>query len=164
MRVNRVINYVNEVIHKPTCCGDRLIETFKLSFNDDGTKELVVDGHKDIYAEIQSHADSCDVKAIIKRCTITGDTSELYKNPGFYGDIINMPNTYADVLKAAQEANNIWNKLPANVKEKFDNDVSKFYASAFTKDWMDKLGIEFEEPSIKPIDPIDIKESENVNE
>lgn len=126
---------------KPTNPGSRIKEEYKLTYNDDGSKELVVCGKIDIYEMIQSHADSVDVHAIIERCTMTGDMSELYKTKGFYADLSEFPSTYAEVLKSVAEAEYLWKKLPSEVKEKFDNDVSKFYANAFTEDWYKNLSV-----------------------
>lgn len=126
--------------------GQRLIETYKLSYDDDGNKELVHDGYKDIYEEIQSHADSVDIHKIVERCTITGDTSELYKTEGFYGDLAMFPETRAEALQMLAEAQNIWDKLPVDVKKKFDNNVDNFFATAFTDEWTKKLEIKQDEP------------------
>lgn len=142
MFVNRVIKFANlrEQV-EPTSSGNRINEVYKIEFNDDGTQDLVVCDHVDTYEMIQSHAASVDLKKIIERCTITGDTSELYKTEGFYGDLVGFPKTRAEALQMLSDANMIWAKLPTSVKEKFDNDVNKFFASAFTEEWSKKLEI-----------------------
>ena len=124
-----------------TDSGSRLQEVYKLQFNEDGTTELVVTDHLDIYEQIQSHADSVDVHRIVEACTRTGNTDELYKTEGFYGDLVGMPKTRAEALQMLNDATNIWMKLPIEVKERFDNDVNKFFASAFTEEWSKKLEI-----------------------
>ena len=141
--MNRVLSrysFLREEV-KPTNPGNRIKDEYKLTYNDDGSKELVVCGKVDVYEMIQSHADSVDVHAIIERCTMTGDMSELYKTKGFYADLSEFPSTYAEVLKSVAEAEYLWKKLPSEVKEKFDNDVSKFYANAFTEDWYKNLSV-----------------------
>lgn len=147
MYQNRVLNFSD--LRKEVPCtdpGQRLVEKYKLSFDDDGTKELVSDGFVDVYAEIQSHADSVDIHKIIERCTATGDMSELYKTEGFYGDLAMFPSTRAEALQMLAEANNIWDKLPVEVKKKFDNNVDNFFATAFTDEWTKKLEIKQDAP------------------
>ena len=39
------------------------------------------------------------------------------------------------------QAENTWNKLPREIKQKFDNDVDKFIAGFGTADWMEALGL-----------------------
>lgn len=149
---NRVRNFESLRWEVPdTNPGERLITTYKLSYDDDGSKELVVDGYKDVYEEIQSHADSVDIHKIVERCTMTGDMSELYKTEGFYGDLAMFPTTRAEALQMLAEAQNIWDKLPIDVKKKFDNNVDNFFSTAFTDEWTKKLEIKQDEP---------IKESE----
>lgn len=153
-RVNRVVAFSDLRKKVPaTYSGDRLNPEYKLQINDDGTEELVVTGFIDTYEMIQSHADSVDIKAIIARCTSSGDMSELYKDEGFYADMTIMPKTRVEALQAIAEAENVWMKLPKEAKEKFDNDMNKFFASAFTDEWYSKLEI----PTVK-------KENEKVGE
>lgn len=152
MYQNRVRNFMELRKEVPnTDPGQRIVEQYKLSYDDDGTKELVVDGYVDVYEQIQSHADSVDIHKIIERCTATGDMSELYKTKGFYGDLAMFPKTRAEALQMLAEAQNIWDKLPVSVKKKFDNNVDNFFSTAFTDEWTKKLEIEQSEP---------IKESE----
>lgn len=148
-RVNRVLAFSDLREKVPaTCSGDRLNPEYKLQINDDGSEELVVTGYVDTYEMIQSHADSVDLKAIIARCTSSGDMSELYQNEGFYADMTIMPKTRVEALQAIAEAENVWAKMPKEAKEKFDNDVNKFFASAFTDEWYEKLKI----PNEKNVD------------
>lgn len=141
-RVNRVVYFKDLRDKVPyTDPGQRFNDVYKLTVEDDGTEKLVVCGKVDTYEMIQSYADSCDLKAIIERCTRSGDYSELYKTEGFYADMTIVPKTRSEALQAFAEAENVWNKLPKEAKEKFDNDVNKFFASAFTDEWFKKLEI-----------------------
>lgn len=126
--------------------GERLIEQFKLSYDDAGNKELIPCGFLDVYEEIQSHADSVDIHKIVERCTMTGDTSELYKTEGFYGDLAMFPTTRAEALQMLAEAQNIWDKLPVEVKKRFDNNVDNFFSTAFSDEWTKKLEIKQDAP------------------
>lgn len=154
MSMNRAVQYRDKTLEY-TNPGSRLVDQYKLSYLDDGTETLEVCGKIDVYEKIQSYRDQTDIKAIIDRCIITGDMREMYKQEGFYADMTIMPKSRIDALKSIAEAKNVWSKLPADVKEKFDNDVSKFFASAFTDDWYKKLEVVQEKKEV-----VDVKEGE----
>lgn len=154
MSMNRAVQYRDKTLDN-TNPGCRLVDQYKLSYLDDGTETLEVCGKIDVYEKIQSYRDQTDIKAIIDRCIITGDMREMYKQEGFYADMTIMPKSRVEALKSLAEAKNVWSQLPADVKEKFDNDVSKFFASAFTDEWYKKLEVM---PDKKEV--IDVKEGE----
>lgn len=158
MSVNRAVQFAFLKEDLPqTNPGERFVDQYKLTYLDDGTETLEVCGKIDVYEKIQSYKDATDIKAIIDRCIITGDMRELYKSEGFYADMTIMPTSRIEALKSLAEAKNVWQQLPADVKEKFDNDVSKFFASAFTDEWFKKL-------EIKTDDPKTVDEGGEVNE
>lgn len=136
----------------PTCVGSPLMDVYKLRFRDDGTQTLEVIGQRNIYDEIQSHADSVDIHVILGMCMRKGDYALLYQREGFYGDLSEMPTSYAEVLQHVHDAEEVWKSLPAEVKEKFNNSVSEFYASAFTPEWAEKVSLKKDDPL--PVDPV----------
>lgn len=141
MSMNRGVQYRDRSLDQ-TNPGCRLVDQYKLSYLDDGTETLEVCGKIDVYEKIQSYRDVTDIKAIIDRCIITQDMRELYKTEAFYADMTIMPKSRVDALKSLAEAQNVWSQLPADIKEKFDNDMNKFFASAFSEEWYKKLEIE----------------------
>lgn len=141
MRQNRVLNF-KERVFIPTRSGEKIVPTYKLTYDDDGTQEVVECGKKNIYLEIQSHAESVDVHHIIEMCMVKNDPTPLYKTMGYYGDLVGFPTTYAEALQKLQEAENVWKGLPTEVKEKFDNSVTQFFATAFSDEWVKKIGID----------------------
>lgn len=153
MSMNRAVQYRDKALDY-TNPGSRLVDKYKLSYLDDGTETLEVCGKIDVYEKIQSYKDQTDIKAIIDRCIITDDMRELYKTEGFYADMTIMPKSRIDALKSIAEAKNVWAQLPADMKEKFDNDVSKFFASAFTEEWYKKLEV------VQEKNVVDVKEGE----
>lgn len=141
-RVNRVLAFAD--LRKkvpPTATGEPIVDTYKLTYNDDGSVEIVVAGKRNIVAEIQSHADSVDLHKILEQCKVTGDVSPLFKTEGFYGDLVGFPTNYAEAIQKLAEANHIWDQLPTETKEKFDNDVNQFFATAFSDSWIQKIGM-----------------------
>lgn len=125
--------------------------------DDDGNIELVESGKENTDEFINSFKDSCDIKVIIERF-LAGDQSALNQKAAMYGDFTKMPKTYAEVLQMQIDAKKAFDELSVEVKEKFDNDINKFLASAGNEEWYEKLGISFDKPNEKE------KESEEVKE
>lgn len=135
--------------------GDPVKTIYSPVVKDDGSIEIEPSGKVNTDEEIQSYAQSCDMKVILNRY-MNGDTSVLNMKEGMYGDFTKMPKTYAEFLQQQIDAENTFNKLDPKIKEKFDNDLNQFMATAGSEEWMKKLGV-FKE---KPIDEIVI-EKEN---
>ena len=122
-----------------TNSGDPIHIILSPVVNDDGTIDLVESGKENTDDMIQSFAESCDINIILKRVA-NGETELLQQRKGMFGDFTNMPKTYAEVLQLQIDSNNLFNSLPIEIKQKFDNDANKFFVSAGSKEWIDKLG------------------------
>lgn len=138
-----------------SCSGSPIVELFHGVVNESGDLELVSDGKTSLYAEIQSHKDSCDINLIIQRFA-NGDVSALNVRQGQYFDATEMPKTMAEALNMVIEAERQFNELPVETKSKFDHDYKKYIASAGTKEWFDKLGFstESKQPVDRPVSPV----------
>lgn len=98
--------------------GRREADLFEPEFDENGHYELRKVGKVDTYSEIQSHKDSCDINVIIKRFA-NGDATALSKAQGTYFDATGMPQTYAEMLNTVIRAENHFNALPLEEREKF---------------------------------------------
>ena len=65
----------------------------------------------------------------------------LNKREGLYFDSTSMPKTLAEAQNAILALNQEFEKLPAEIKQKFDNSSEKYIAQYGRKEWGDKLGI-----------------------
>lgn len=110
---------------------------------DDGSIELVPAGAENTDEIIQSYAESTDIRALIARVN-SGDLEALNVHKGMFGDFTQMPKTYAELLQNQMDAKRAFDRLPVDVKKKFDNDVNKFLSSAGTQEWSDALGLKSE--------------------
>lgn len=106
----------------------------------DGRRKLVKDNPKPIYEMIQAHREECEIERIVKRA-LNGDTSVLSAMQGQYIDITGAPQSLAQAQQIIINAKNDFDKLDAETKKKFENNVEIFIAEAGTKEWCDKLGI-----------------------
>lgn len=68
-------------------------------------------GKKNIFEEIQSFRDDCDIYKILERVAISGDTSFLNRRVGLFGDFVNLPDNINDfnqyVKKVFDENQNV---------------------------------------------------------
>lgn len=104
----------------------------------DGSIDLVESGVEDTDEIIQSFKESTDIRMILSRVA-NGETELLNEKNGIFGDFTGMPKTYAEALQLHIDANRLFNSLPVELKQKFDNDENKFFVEAGSKEWCEKL-------------------------
>ena len=133
--------------------GNPIGEVYEYQLVND-IKQLVPCGETDRQAIIDSYAESTDINNIIERF-LNGDEAVVNVTRGTYGDFRNTPKTYAEMFQRMQDCENIFNSLPADIKEKFDNSVEKFWSN-FGNDNFNEIFNSF----VNPIEDIKEKESE----
>lgn len=136
-----------------TNSGNRFAPVFSLASKEAGVLDLEITGEKDTYAEIQSHADSVDIKSILLRYEM-GDETVLNKRSGQYIDITDMPTNFADIMKTVITAENQFNELPLDIRKEYNFSVAEYVADIGSEKWMKLLGITNEstpEPTPEPI-------------
>lgn len=121
--------------------GSPIRKTFGSRINSSGARELYETGSVNIYDEIQSHKDSVDINVILSRYT-NGDLSALNRVQGVYGDFTNMPKTYAEMLNTVNAARYDFERLPLEIREKFDHNFEKYMVEMDNfPEWCNKMGI-----------------------
>lgn len=105
--------------------GDRVKIEYQLRVTDSG-KTLVETGKTDLYEYIQSHADSVDIHKILERCAMMDDYSLLNRMPSQFMDVSEMPKNLAEAYAAVKDAENFFDRMPVNIKEKYDNNFVTF--------------------------------------
>lgn len=122
--------------------GSRYVTVHKVRIDDNGHKTLMATGEKkNAYAIIQKHADEVDIYEIMRRCEIEGyqilDAKQVYE-----GDVTMTPKTMMEAMQKLQDAENNFNKLPLEVREKFNYSFTEYIAQA-DKDlekWSQNMG------------------------
>lgn len=132
--------------------GNPVKPVYELRYSRDGVPDLEQVGQEDLYGYIQSHRDSVDVHALVKRFQ-NGDQSALTRAQGFYGDITGMPTTYAEMLNSLARSEAIFNHLSAEVKSRFNNSFSEWLAGMDRDDFADRMGFTFVDSAPAP-DPV----------
>lgn len=120
--------------------GNPIKQLYSGSYNDRGQLELKEDGTEDLYAFIQSFAESTDIHSILKRYQ-NGEVDVLEKVQGFYGDVTEMPKTYAEALQRIADSEKVFMSLPVDVRAKFGHSFSQFLAASQDDDFLDRLGV-----------------------
>lgn len=115
---------------------------YEYKVTDDG-RELVKTGEMNIYALIQSHLDETKIENIIKRATCNPAAlgSQDWQTSKTITDISDAPTNYHEWYGRIKEAESEFEKLPIEVKNKWDNDVEKYIMAYGTEDWADKMGM-----------------------
>ncbi len=145
--------------------GNPIKQLYSGSYNERGQVELKEDGVEDLYSFIQSFAESTDIHVILKRYQ-NGEADVLEKVQGFYGDITEMPQTYAEALQRIADSEKVFMSLPVDVRAKFGHSFSEFLAASQDADFLDRLGVPKEQTEPVPSDavPVDPVKKEVVTE
>lgn len=144
--------------------GSREANDYEIQIDKKGHKILKFVGTHDIYEEIQSYKDECDISLIIARAA-AGDATALNKRQGFYADITETPENLAEAQNAILKLSQGFEKLPAEIRAKFDNSKERFVQEFGSDEFAKKMGfvtaqeekkIEFipgSEEAAKPLTP-----------
>nr|CDL65927.1 unnamed protein product [uncultured bacterium] len=128
---------------------------------DDGAIDLVENGKKNLYDEIQSHKDSVDLNLLLQRFN-NGEVDVLSRMQGTYADLSNMPKTYADMLNLIKKGEADFLSLPVDVRAKFDHSFEKWLVTFGSQDWI----VNMKKDSVVQEEKTDIlaEKGEKVNE
>lgn len=121
-----------------TPSGTGVKTLFSPKVHDDGSIELIPTGKENFYDYIQSFRESVDIHTILKQCAM-GDNSGLQKVQGFYADVTGMPKNNAQLLQMVMDGQKNFDKLPQEIKQRFDNDFNKFFATMDSPEWFEKM-------------------------
>ncbi len=121
--------------------GNPIKKLYVGSYNERGQVELKEDGTENIYDFIQSFAESTDIHSILRRFE-NGEVDVLEKVQGFYGDVTEMPKTYAEALQRIADSEKVFMSLPVDVRAKFGHSFSEFLAASNDADFLERLGVQ----------------------
>lgn len=96
------------------------------------SEEIVETGKSNLYEYIQSHADSVDITKILERCSLIEDYSMLNRMPSAFMDVTEMPSNLAEAYANVQDAKNFFERMPIEIKEKYQNNFVEFISDIGT--------------------------------
>lgn len=140
-----------EVPKEASASGDKIRRTFRWRHDSEGKKELILDEEIDRDAEVQSFLEETKIENIIRRATFDPEVAQRLGaslGDGEPVDYTEMPTTLAEAQNLMIQAEQTWDKLPSETKQKFDNDVDKFIHSYGSIEWAKNLGILKENPPV----------------
>ena len=123
--------------HAPA--GEKIEIRHRAEMDIHGRRKLVPDVKINIWDMIQSHAEECEIENIIRRA-LNGDPFALNKKMGNFMDLTEMPKTIAEAQQLVINLKEQFEKLPADIKQKFDNNAEIFVAMYGSEEWADKTG------------------------
>lgn len=136
--------------------GEPTLDIYEYQVGKDGIKQLVkTDRKEDVHARIQADYDSTDINKLMLKFSL-GDKSAIDQKEVFYGDVTNMPTTYAELFDRVEECKRVFDTLPADLKAEFSNSYEVFFTE-FTNDEKsinDKFEKYNERFKIQPTQPI----------
>lgn len=103
-----------------------------------GNKIIESDGEIDLYAQIQSWKDECDINILMAKFT-NGDKTVLMQRVGAYLDIADLPDNFNEMMNLTTKAGALFDSLPTDVKAMFGNNVNNFLANAKTKEFAEVM-------------------------
>lgn len=112
--------------------GSKIVADYGLITAEDGSTAVGVIGEKNLDAIIQSNKDTGNVALLVAKYN-AGDEEALNKVRGVYGDFRNMPTTYAEMVSRLNECRSLFEALPVDIKEQFDNNPDVFWSEYGTE-------------------------------
>lgn len=126
--------------------GSREANDYQVIIDKKGHKTLKQTGTHDIYEEIQSYAEECKIENIIARAA-AGDPTILNQRRGTYADITDTPKNLAEAQNIILRLSTEFEKLPTEIRAKFDNSKEKFINEFGSDSWIDAMGLKVPETS-----------------
>lgn len=138
---------------KPSVTGDGKEPEYSYEIDEKGARTLKRTGEVNVYAQIQTYLEETKIENIIQRAAY--DPAAIGSQEWMQQatvDITDVPENYHEWKKVVNDAENRFNALPAELKEKFNNSVEQYISEMGSVEWARKLGW------TEPIEPIERKE------
>ncbi|QCS36240.1 minor capsid protein [Capybara microvirus Cap1_SP_168] len=115
--------------------GTEFRNDYQAHYDEDGVLVTVKVGETNIYQMIQSYADSVDIHILLEQFG-SGYAEALNRFEGFYADISELPDNYVGMLNTIETTRSYFDKLPADIRSKFNNDFSQFLVASQQPDFL----------------------------
>lgn len=130
-----------------SCAGKRFYVERHGEVLPDGTIRLIDDKEIDLQEKYNAEFPATTIENILKN----SNPLESFADDGTYGiDATKLPTTFAEFLQLQIDRKREFDRLPVEIKQRFDNDLNKYMATAGSESWFTKLGITFEPASVDP--------------
>ena len=100
-------------------------------------------GEVNRYEAIQLHADECKIETILAKAAV--DPTILQQRKGQFLDTTNMPKSLAEFKNLEIKVIQDFEKLPVEIRAKFDHSFDKYISEYGSEKWAEALGLKTEE-------------------
>lgn len=128
----------------PNNPGNKEEVTYSERRNEKGHPYLVKTGVRNTYQERQDLKGQYDIYKMLERYA-NGDNSVM-RNGAQYIDATAMPSNFHEAYNIMTSQREKFEMLPVEIKQKFGNDWVQWAAQSGTNEWLEKMGIQKEEP------------------
>lgn len=120
--------YSNDTGKYTSESGSKLLAKYAMAVDPKtGYEFLKPTGEYDnIYDKIQADYPSTDINLLMERFAL-GETEAINVKSGFYGDVSDMPKTYAELYQRYNDSRKFFEELPSDLKEMFNNSFTEFW-------------------------------------
>lgn len=127
--------------HSPA--GSKIEIRHRAEMKKDGRRVLIRDRKVNVYELIQASREDCEIENIIRRA-VQGDYNALNAVAGQYADITGMPKSIAEAQQLVINLKESFEKLPKEIKAKFEYNPEIYVAEYGTETWANKTGLKAE--------------------
>lgn len=111
--------------------GNGVDDTYEKQIDKFGAVSFVKTGSRNLYEEIQAHAEETDINFIVSRCVKNGTLDLLADNGKGSVDVSMLPDNFLDLWNLKERLNNEFLKLPPEERELFKNSPILYIDSRF---------------------------------
>lgn len=127
------------------CAGSAEKVEYALGYDENGCQCLVPVGKSNFYAFVQSHKDSCDLHTILSRLDpnqvngmLSSASFEDIRSSDIW-DMSTLPKNPGEMLNLMKVSQNLFDGLPADVREAFNFSHQKFFSEIGTQSFKQKI-------------------------
>lgn len=124
--------------------GSRYRPVYTSEIKDDGTIELIQTGVEDLQEMYNAQRVTCDINVLVQQY-MSGDESALSRGNPVFLDLLGAPKSLMEAYQLQNRAQQAFENLPVEYREKFGFDFNKFIATAGTPEWFENLKISKEQ-------------------
>ena len=133
------------VVHDPdphnkfSECGKHEVDKLHLVINKKGYPTLESCGKTDLYAQIQSYKESCDLASILRSFDIGSLPTLQFGDLGDISDFCDAPQSAGELLRLINDGELMFSQLPASVRAEFNNSLYNFVGAFGSVDFVSRL-------------------------
>ena len=103
-----------------------------------GRLTITISSYENVYERVQADLEQCKIENILKQVAM-GDLRMLNQAEPMYVDATTMPKTLMEAQNLVLKAKAEFNKMPTEVKEKFNNSADQYVAEMGSKEFFEKM-------------------------